>query len=166
MQLMGRVNLVRIVAIIMVMLTSAGCGVLSNVDSMRASMEQMTYYAGLMASNVPYMTDSIRRMADTAVRMERKTNEISANLEKRTASAEKTLTGVALESSETNRNMIKQLGGIRGELGNLAESLKKTSDGIAPVPDQATLKALQGKLNDLENRLSAIASKLEKSGKN
>jgi hypothetical protein len=61
--------------------------------------------------------------------------------------------------------VIKQLGGIRGELGNLVDSLKKTINGTAPPPDQGTLKAVQAKLNDLESRLSAITSRIEKSGK-
>lgn len=158
-------RMLRIIAIVMLALTTAGCGVLSNFDSMRASMEQMTYYAGMMASQVPYMTDNMRRMADTADRMDRKTSEISTNLEKRTASAEKILHGVTVDSAEFNRNMIQQLGGIRGELGNLSDSLKKTSNGSGPPPDQATLRALQAKLNDLEGRLSAITSKMEKPGK-
>jgi hypothetical protein len=145
-------------------LTVSGCGVISNLDSMRASMDQMAYFTGIMASNMPVMAESTRRMSITADRMDRKTTEISQSLEKRGVSIEKNIYGVSQDTLSQNRKMIGELTGIRAELGEITKSLTKYQEKGAS-PDPAKINALQGKLNELETKLTNLSVKIGQQGR-
>ena len=89
-------------------LAATGCGVLNNLDTMRSSMEQMSYYTGLMASNMPVMADSTRRMASTTERMERKSNELVADIQKRGSGIERTIDNISQTSFGYNKETKKK----------------------------------------------------------
>jgi len=152
------------VALLMAVVALSGCGVISNLDSMRASMDQMAYFTGIMASNMPVMADSTRRMAITADRMDRKTTEISQSLEKRGISIEKNIYGVSQDTLSQNRKMIGELTGIRTELGEITKSLTRYQEKGAS-PDPAKINALQNKLNELETKLANLAGRIGQQGK-
>ena len=54
-------------------------------------MDQMVYYMGVMASNMPHMTYNTQRMANTAERMEQKSNGMLRNLQKKGPEVERTI---------------------------------------------------------------------------
>jgi hypothetical protein len=143
-------------------LAATGCGVLNNLDAMRSSMEQMTYYTGLMASNMPVMADSTRRMASTTERMERKSNELVADLQKRGSAIERTIDNISQTSFGYNKETIKKLDGIRTELNEMNKSIGTTGTKAQSGQDQAGVVALQARLNDLEARFAALSSKIDK----
>lgn len=158
------VHMGKLLVLMSLTLTVSGCGVISNLDSMRASMDQMAYFTGIMASNMPVMAESTRRMAITADRMDRKTTEISQSLEKRGVSIEKNIYGVSQDTLSQNKKMIGELSGIRAELGEITKSLVRYQEKGAS-PDPARINALQGKLNDLETKLTNLSAKIGQQGK-
>jgi hypothetical protein len=135
-------------------LSLAGCASLPDGKRIQANMDQMVGYMGMMV----YSTS---RMADAAERMERKSNGLMADLQKKGNSAERAIQNYSQAFLDNDRAVIKNLQGIKQELGELKQTLVQlpfhTSD-----PEQAKLTAtLQGRLNEIERKLSIISSKVE-----
>ncbi|MGC9031019.1 MAG: hypothetical protein ACP5LD_15305 [Desulfomonilaceae bacterium] len=141
----------------------SSCGVISNLDSMRASMDQMAYYTGLMATNMPVMAHSTSRIADTAVRMDKKTDEIFQSLEKRATAIDRNIVGTAQDTLAQNKQLIKELTGIKGELAKITVSLQQPKGrGDAAAPDAQKMTEMQQKLRDLEKQIEELGAKVKK----
>ncbi len=65
-----------------------GCG---GLNKMQSNMDQMVHYMGIMASGMPVMVNSTARMANTAERMQQKTDGLIADLQSRGGSAERAI---------------------------------------------------------------------------
>ncbi len=144
----------------------AGCGVISNLESMRASMDQMAYYTGLMATNMPVMAHSTSRIADTAVKMDRKTDEIFQSLEKRATSIDRNIVGTSQDTIAQTNNMIKELSGIKSELSKITTSLQRPQTKSDTVhADAEKINAMEQKLKSLEKQLIELEVKVKQADK-
>ncbi len=136
-----------------------GCG---GLNKMQGNMDQMVHYMGIMASGMPVMVNSTARMANTAERMQQKTDGLITDLQSRGGHAERAIQNYSQAMLDNERAVIKNLQGIKEELSELKQSLRPAG-ARAEGPDQARVNAaLQAKLNELENKLAAVSSKLEK----
>ena len=124
-------------------------------------MDAMTHFMGVMANSMPIMANSTARMAETAERMEHKSNALLNDLQKKGGSAERTIQNYSQALLDNERAMIANLKGIKGELGELKQSLG-SSAATPRSPDQERVNAeLMARLSALESRLSTLASKME-----
>jgi hypothetical protein len=132
----------------------AGCGRLPDVNRLQSNMDQMVYYMG-------HMVQSTTRMANTAERMEAKSDGMMNDLGKRGSTVEKAVQNYSQAILDNERAMIKALQGIRQEISDLKQGQRA---GGSKTEFQEQLKAnpvLQTRLNELEDRLAAIVSKIE-----
>jgi len=119
-------------------------------------MDQMVGYMGMMA----YNTGQMSAVAD---KMERKSDTLLANLKDKSSSVERSFQNHSQGVLDNERAMIRNLQGIREELGQLKESLRRSPAGQAQQQDQVqTATNLQMQLNELQKRLAAISAKVEK----
>jgi hypothetical protein len=142
-----------------------GCASLPDFGRLQGNMDQMLYYMGVMSSGMPTMVHSTRRMADTAERMERKSDRMLTDLTSRGKGAERAVQNYAQAFVDNDRAMIKSLRGIRSELSELKQSLPRSEGPVSRSgqADQAEVnRKLQAKLNDLEARFQALSSKMSK----
>jgi hypothetical protein len=127
-------------------------------------MEQMTQYMGMMVYNTG-------AMAAVAERMERRSDRLLHDIEKKGTSTERTVQNITQAFLDNDKAAIKNLQGIRQELSELKQGLPGTpprdagaqkSGSEAIARESAAQNALvHGKLMDLERKLNAIAARLE-----
>jgi len=128
-------------------------------------MDQMVYYMGVMAANMPHMAYSTSRMADAAGRMEQKSNGMLKNLQKKGPEMERTIQNYSQSFLDNDRAMIKSLKGINTELKELKTSLGGGEGRRGGTTDQDRINArTQAKLNELEAKLRALSNQLSGSG--
>jgi hypothetical protein len=145
------------------LLLASGCASLPDVNRIQGNMDAMVHYMGVMASSMPVMVHSTSRMADTAEQMQRKSDGLLADLQKKGGSAERTIQNYSQALLDNERAMIANLKGIRQEIGELKQAIPSPA-GQARPQDQAKInEALQSRLTALEARLATIASKMDKS---
>jgi hypothetical protein len=125
----------------------AGCGRLPDLNRMQSNMDQMVYYMG-------HMVNSTTRMANTAERMEAKSDGMMNNLGKKGTTVERAVQNYSQAILDNERGMIKALQGIRQELSQLKQAK-------GPVGSDKTDPALLARLNELEARLAALTSTIE-----
>jgi len=129
-------------------------------------MDQMAYYTGLMATNMPVMAHSTSRIADTAVKMDKKTDEIFQSLEKRATSIDRNIVGTSQDTLAQSNNMIKELSGIKSELSKITTSLQRTqSRNDVGEPDAEKVNAMQHKLKNLEKQINELETRVKQVGK-
>lgn len=134
----------------------AGCANLPDMKRIQGNMDQMVGYMGIMAYNTS-------QMAAAADNMQRRSDQLVANLNKKGTSAERAIQNYSQAVLDNERAAIRNLQGIREELGQLKQNLRQPAGPNESQRDQATAAAdLQNKLNDLEKRLAIISSKIEK----
>jgi len=145
-------------------MVSAGCAAMPDFNRIQSSMDQMAYYTGIMAQNMPCLTWSTTRMADSVERMERRTQAIVADLQGRGKTVESAVASYGQAFLDNDRAVIKNLNGIQQELGQLRQTLRSVPpSGLESPQDQSRLNAtIQSKLADLETKLNTIASQLSK----
>ncbi len=148
--------------IVLSLLLVASCAGLPDMNKIQGNMDQMVQYMGVMASCMPHMVNSTARMAATTERMQGKTDALLANLEKKGGGAERAIQNYSQAVLDNERAVIKTLQGIRQELGELKQSLRPPGGSAQGNDQERANVALQNKLNDLDARLSAIASKMDK----
>jgi hypothetical protein len=133
----------------------AGCGSLKNAQN---TMDMMAYYTG-------HMANSTARMANSTEKMEAKADSLVSKLERKGDTTERAVQNYSQAILDNERGMIKALQGIRQELSQLQEQ----KGPVGPKTEsRERLKAdpvLQARLNELEARLAAIESKIEKNRK-
>lgn len=154
----------RLVKILVAMsvLLACGCSRLPDLNRMQNNMDTMVHYMGVMASGMPVMVNSTARMANTAERMERKSDGLLADLQKKGGDVERTVQNYSQAFIDNDRATIQNLKGIKMELGELKQALRQ-APGTPETTDQARInKAFQSRLGDIEARLAAISSKLDK----
>ena len=140
----------------------AGCGRLPDVNKIQSNMDQMVYYMGVMASGMPTMVHSTARMANTAERMQAKTDALLADLQGKGTSAERAIQNYSQAVLDNERGVIKNLQGIRQELGDLRQALRPSGPRTDTRDQPKANMALQAKLNELEDKLAVVMSRIEK----
>lgn len=151
----------RITLVTLVIACGSGCASLPDFGRMQATMDRMACATGVMASNMPYMTHNTARMAAVAERMERRSNSMISDLEHRGSSIERTVQNYAQSFLDNDRALIKNLKGIREEIGELKESIGKARGSARGGPTDSRINAqLHAKLNRLEAQLSSISSQI------
>ena len=134
----------------------AGCGRLPDVNKIQGNMDQMVYYMG-------HMVNATTRMANTAERMEGKSDGMMNDLGKRGATVERAVQNYSQAILDNERAMIKALQGIRQELNELKQGARSTTGPKTDAQEQLRSNpVLQARLNELEDKLSTIVSNMEK----
>jgi len=142
----------------------AGCASLPDFNRIQGTMEQMAYYTGVMACNMPIMSGSTSRMADAVERMERKTDAIVQDLQNQGKKMEATVQNFGQSFLDSDKALIRNVKGIQEELAELRKTLRTPSTpGPGASKDQDDLNArVQAKLSDLDAKLTVIASQIAK----
>jgi hypothetical protein len=133
----------------------AGCGRLPDVNKIQGNMDQMVYYMG-------HMVNATTRMANTAERMESKSDGMVNDLGKRGATVERAVQNYSQAILDNERAMIKALQGIRQELNELKQGARSTGSKTDAQEQLRSNPVLQARLNELEDKLSTIVSNMEK----
>lgn len=151
-------------SLIIVLLAGAlsGCG-LSTINRMQNSMEQMTYYMGVVASSMPQMAFSTKRMADTAEGLQRKSEGMMNDFQKKGVSTERAVQNYAQTFIDNDRAIIKNLQGIKEELSNLKQPPAQARSSEPPQKNQERINsAILERLGRLESQLQAISNRTNK----
>jgi len=157
-----KTNVLRLLAV-SVVLAACGCArVLPDVNKIQSNMDAMVHYMGVMASGMPIMVNSTARMANSAERMERKSDGLMADLGKKGGDVERAVQNYSQAFLDGDRAMVKNLQGIKMELGELKQSLRQPATAAESQEQARVNAAVQTRLNSLEAKLTAIASKIEK----
>ncbi len=155
-------GIVKRVAIVSLVLLASGCASLPDVNRIQGNMDKMVHYMGIMSTTMPAMVYNTGRMADTAERMQRKSDGMLADLQKKGGTAEKAIQNYSQAFLDNDRAVIKGLQGIKEELSEVRQSIKHT-DTTQDAREQArAASALQAKMNALEAKLSALSDKVDK----
>jgi hypothetical protein len=150
-------------ALVMVSLIAlGGCAALPDVNKIQGNMDQMVHYMGVMASGMPVMVNSTARMANMAEQMQKKTDGLIADLQTRGGTAERAIQNYSQAVLDNERGVIKNLQGIRQELGEIKHGLRPAGGQGEGQEQRQVNAALQAKLIELEDKLAAVSSKLEK----
>ena len=96
----------------------SGC---ASISRMQSNMDQMTYYMGVVASAMPQMAFSTKRMADTAEGLQQKSDGMISEFHKKGVSTEKAVQNYAQTFIDSDRAIIKNLQGIKEELAQLKQ---------------------------------------------
>jgi len=136
----------------------SGCGRLPDINKIQGNMDQMVYYMG-------HMVNATTRMANTAERMESKSDGMVNDLGKRGATVERAVQNYSQAILDNERAMIKALQGIREELNELKQGARSIGPKTDAQEQLRTNPVLQARLNELEHKLSAIVSNMEKNKK-
>lgn len=139
----------------------AGCSSLPDMNRIQGNMDRMVHYMGVMSTSMPAMVHNTDRMASLAEKMQGKTDSLMSDLQKKGSTAEKAIQNYSQAFLDNDRAVIKGLQGIRDELGELRQSLRRPE---APSEKDAarTNAALQARINDLEARLATLSDKIDK----
>jgi len=152
----------RIPLLVLTFACISGCAGMPDFTRMQATMDRMAYSTGVMASNIPYMSNSTARMAAVAERMERRSDRMISNFENKGSSMERTVQNYAQSFLDNDRALINSLKDIRQEIGNLKQTFGKSPGSTrGESSDEHVSARLQAKLNRLEAQLAAISSKID-----
>lgn len=143
-------------------LVACGCSRLPDLNRIQGNMDAMVHYMGVMASGMPVMVNSTARMADSAARMERKSDGLLADLGKKGGDVERAVQNYSQAFLDNDRATVKNLQGIKMELGELKQSLRQPATAAESQEQARVNSAVQGRLTNLEAKLTAIAAKIEK----
>jgi len=139
----------------------SGCVGLSSISRMGSNMEQMSYYMSVMASSMPQMAFSTKRMADTAEGLQRKSDGIINEFQKKGVSTEKAAQNYAQTFIDNDRAIIKNLHGIKDELAQLKQTQPQTKLSSAPSENQEKLNSvILERITRLEAQIQALSSKI------
>lgn len=137
-------------------LFGGGCSRLPDLNKLQNNMDHMVYYMGIMCT-------STARMAAAAERMEAKSDRLLGELQKKGTSTERAVQNYTQSFLDNHKAEIKNLEGIRMELGELKQACKVPPRGAGGPLDQSHQDNLQSRLDSLEKRFTEIMSKLERS---
>lgn len=143
----------------------AGCASLPDFDRIQGNMDRMVYYMGVMSSNMPLMVHSTQRMADNADRMKYQVDGFISHLQGAKKNGERVVQNYAQALLDNDRAVIRNLKGIRQELGDIKETMR--SRGPVREEDQAAInRNLHARLQELDAQLKAISSRIQAAEKN
>ena len=139
----------------------SGCASLPDVNRIQGNMDAMVHYMGVMASNMPVMSYSTSRMAALAEKMDRKSDSLMNDIQKKGGSAERAIQNYSQAVLDNERGVIKNLKAIKDELGEIRHSLG--APGAQPESrDQSRINAeLQSRLTTLEAKLRDLSTKVD-----
>ncbi len=150
-----------LLSVTLLTLPLSGCVGLSSISRMGNNMEQMCYYMGVMASSMPQMAFSTKRMADTAEGLQRKSDGIINEFQKKGVSTEKAVQNYAQTFIDNDKAIIKNLHGIKEELAQLKQAQPQTKISGAPPENQEKLNSVfLEKIAKLEAQIQALNSKI------
>ncbi len=138
-----------------------GC---ASISRMQSNMDQMTYYMGVMASAMPQMAFSTKRMADTADSLQQKSDGMMSEFHKKGVSTERAVQNYAQTFIDSDRAVIKNLQGIKEELAQLKQpyTSTKSSDTISKNQERVNATLLE-RIGKIETQIQALSSKVNKS---
>jgi outer membrane murein-binding lipoprotein Lpp len=136
----------------------AGCSSLPDMNRIQGNMDRMVHHMGVMSSSMPAMVYNTARMANTAERMQGKSDVLMSDLQKKGGSAEKAIQNYTQAFLDNDKALIKGLQGIREELGEL----KQRSDASSNKDQSRSNAALQARINELEAKLATLSQKVDK----
>ncbi len=138
----------------------SGC---ASITRMQNSVEQMTYYMGVVASSMPQMAFSTKRMADTAEGLQQKSEGIMSEFQKKGVSTEKAVQNYAQTFIDNDRAIIKNLQGIKEELAQLKQPQSQTkSSDITPKNQERVNEIIMERIGKLENQIQTLSFKMNK----
>ena len=139
----------------------SGCASLPDVNRIQGNMDAMVHYMGIMASNMPVMSYSTSRMADLAAKMDRKSDSLLGEIQKKGGSAERAIQNYSQAVLDNDRGVIKNLKAIKDELGDIRKSLGAPG-AQQESADQSRINAeLQSRLTTLEAKLRDLSAKVD-----
>lgn len=139
-------------------LCSLGCAALPDFERMQCTMDQMAYHMGAMTAQFPLMTQSTKRIADNTDHLQRRADGMIANFQKETKTAERAIQNYTQATLDNDRAVVQNLTGIRKELGDIKETVRKDPRGPVSDKEQARIATdLETRLRNIEARLDAIA---------
>jgi hypothetical protein len=148
-------NALRLLAVSLVLVTCGCARVLPDLSRMQTNMDYMVHYMGMMVNGT-------QRMANAAERMERKSDGLLADLGKKGGNVERAVQNYSQAFLDNDRAMVKNLQGIKMELGELKQSLRQPAAAAEPQEQARVNAAVQTRLSNLEAKLTAIATKIER----
>jgi len=148
-----------------VLVVTSGCSALPDFTRIQSNMDRMVNYMGVMASCMPVMVDSTRRMANNADRLQARADGFIAQLQQDKETAERSIQNYSQAFIDGDRAMIKNLKGIRKELSEMKETFRGREGPVAApekIREQARIdRELQARLQSVEARLDAISTKIK-----
>jgi hypothetical protein len=160
-------GIVKKILVVSILFATCGCANLPDMRRIQGNMDAMVGYMGMMAYNTSRMATTTGQMAASANRMQNKSDVLFNNLQKKGASAERAIQNYSQSVLDNERGMIKNLKGIREELGRIKQNLHPVSGSGQSQRDPATDNAkLQAKYDDLVQRIAAVESQVKKLHRN
>ena len=137
-----------------------GC---ASINRMQNNMDLMTYYMGVVASSMPQMAFSTKRMADTAEGLQKKSDGMIADFQKKGVSTERAVQNYAQTFIDNDRAIIKNLQGIKEELAQLKtpHAQGKPSE-IVPRNQEQFNTAIAERIGKLESQIQSISNRINK----
>ncbi|MGO8823084.1 MAG: hypothetical protein ACLQT6_17505 [Desulfomonilaceae bacterium] len=163
-QTKARPNITRLFKIFLCVVFSTalfpGC---ASISRMQSNMDQMTYYMGVVASAMPQMAFSTKRMADTAEGLQQKSEGMMSDFHKKGVSTERAVQNYAQTFIDSDRAIIKNLQGIKEELAQLKQpyTSTKSPDTISKNQERVNTALLE-RIGKLETQIQALSSKVNK----
>ncbi len=139
----------------------SGC---TSISRMQSNMDQMTYYMGVVASAMPQMAFSTKRMADTAEGLQQKSEGMMSEFHKKGVSTERAVQNYAQTFIDSDRAIIKNLQGIKEELAQLKQPYAETksSETISKSQERFNTTVIE-RIGKLENQIQSLAAKIDTS---
>jgi hypothetical protein len=125
------------------------------------NLDQMCYYMGVMASSMPQMAFSTKRMADTAEGLQQKSDGIINEFQKKGVSTERAVQNYAQTFIDNDRAIIKNLQGIKQELAQLKQVQPQDRiSGDHSKNNDKLNSAILERITKLEAQVQALGSKV------
>ena len=138
----------------------SGC---ASISRMQSNMDQMTYYMGVVASAMPQMAFSTKRMADTAEGLQQKSEGMISEFHKKGVSTERAVQNYAQTFIDSDRAIIKNLQGIKEELAQLKQPYTSTKSPDTVSKNQERVNtSLMERIGKLEAQIQALSSRINK----
>lgn len=150
---------IKTVCIALSAIALGGCG--GHLNRLQNSMDQMTYYMGMMAANMPQIGHQAGRLANATERMEGKAERIVTDFQKKGATAERAVQNYTQTFIDNDKAIAKNLQGIKQEISELKQG-QLVPGARAEGPDQAKINAsINDRISRLEAQIAALNSKLK-----
>lgn len=149
---------IKTVCIALSAIALGGCG--GQLNRLQNSMDQMTYYMGMMAANMPQIGHHAGRLANATERMEGKADRIATDFQKKGATAERAVQNYTQTFIDNDKAIVKNLQGIKQEISELKQG-QLVSGARTEGLDQAKINAsINDRISRLEAQIAALNSKL------
>ncbi|MGC8658155.1 MAG: hypothetical protein ACP5U1_03690 [Desulfomonilaceae bacterium] len=137
-----------------------GC---ASISRMQNNMDLMTYYMGVVAQSMPQMAFSTKRMADTAEGLQKKSDGMMADFQKKGVSTERAVQNYAQTFIDNDRAIIKNLQGIKEELAQIRapHPQAKPSENFLRNQEQFNATIAQ-RLGKMESQIQSLSDRINK----